>query len=145
MHKIRDDIDYNQPINLKRLNPLKRITTAACAKFRETEYARKSRNKAMDAKYAAMEAKDNILKNALLATIYAELENNNSLKSINGVEEEIILEVQSEYIYSLNRIITSSEFLLYNLQIIEEEENFRRCFEDMPILLRVNKRRMVDA
>lgn len=99
----------------------------------------------MDAKYAAMEVKDNILKNALLATIYAELENNNSLKSINGVEEEIILEVQSEYIYSLNRIITSSEFLLYNLQIIEEEENFRRCFEDMPILLRVNKRRMVDA
>ena len=145
MQKIRDDIDYSKPINLKRLSPLKRISVAIAAKWRETDIAQKNRNRAMDAKYAKMAAKDALLKDALLATIYAELENNKSLKGINGESESVLLEVQRDYIYSLDRILGGSEFLLYNIRRVQEAEDFRACFEDMPILLSVTKRRMDDA
>ena len=73
--------------------------------------------------------------------IYKELDNQTISKRLQTGEEclEVIIQVNSVSIYSLNRVLKSKEFLPYKIERIPEEKDFRIAFPDMPVLIRVQK------
>ena len=139
---IRRELDFQQPINLKRLSPFMKIYAGLVSKWHETNYYQTQLHKRLEADYAARVKRDEKLKDALLVVIYQELNNNKSLKKRGEECDEIIVCVKSKFIHSLDRILTHTDFLPYVITKVPEEPDVRVAFPDMPILVKVQKKRL---
>lgn len=137
---IRKELDMDSPINLRRLSPMMKVYAGFMSKWRETKYYKTKYNKRKEADYALRVKHDECLKESLLALIYKELNNNESLQKYGEECTSVILQVKSKFIYSLDRVLKSKEFLPYLIERVEEDADLRLAYPDMPILLRVCKR-----
>lgn len=137
---VRKELDFDHPVNLRRLKPFMKIYAGAICKWRESERYKNGLNKRLEQEYAKRVKQDEKLKEVLLALIFKELDNNHSMEKKGEECAEIVLCVKSKFIYSLNRILDHKDFLPYVITKVEEEEDLRVAFPEMPILLRVSKR-----
>lgn len=142
---VRHELDFDAPINLRRLRPIMKIYAGIVTKWRDTEYYKSNLNKRMEAAYAERVKRDEMLKEALLVLIYRELDNNASLAKKGEKCCEVVVCVQSRFIHSLDRILQHKDFLPYVIKKVPEEPDARLAFPEMPILLRVRKRNLKEA
>lgn len=138
---VRKELDVSEPINLRKLSPSMKIYAGVLSSWHNTRYYKKKYAKRKEIEEQVRIQKDERLKDYLLAMIYKELDNQTISKRLQTGEEclEIIIQVNSVSIYSLNRVLKSKEFLPYKIERIQEEKDFRIAFPDMPVLIRVQK------
>lgn len=138
---VRKELDVSEPINLRKLSPSMKIYAGVLSSWRNTRYYKKKYAKRKEIEEQVRIQKDERLKDYLLAMIYKELDNQTISKRLQTGEEclEVIIQVNSVSIYSLNRVLKSKEFLPYKIERIPEEKDFRIAFPDMPVLIRVQK------
>lgn len=138
---VRKELDVSEPINLRKLSPSMKIYAGVLSSWHNTRYYKKKYAKRKEIEEQVRIQKDERLKDYLLAMIYKELDNQTISKRLQTGEEclEVIIQVNSVSIYSLNRVLKSKEFLPYKIEKIPEEKDFRIAFPDMPVLIRVQK------
>lgn len=138
---VRKELDVSKPINLRKLSPSMKIYAGVLSSWHNTRYYKKKYAKRKEIEEQVRIQKDERLKDYLLAMIYKELDNQTISKRLQTGEEclEVIIQVNSVSIYSLNRVLKSKEFLPYKIERIPEEKDFRIAFPDMPVLIRVQK------
>ena len=138
---VRKELDVSEPINLRKLSPSMKIYAGVLSSWHNTRYYKKKYAKRKEIEEQVRIQKDERLKDYLLAMIYKELDNQTISKRLQTGEEclEVIIQVKSVSIYSLNRVLKSKEFLPYKIERIQEEKDFRIAFPDMPVLIRVQK------
>lgn len=138
---VRKELDVSEPINLRKLSPSMKIYAGVLSSWHNTRYYKKKYAKRKEIEEQVRIQKDERLKDYLLAMIYKELDNQTINKRLQTGEEclEVIIQVNSVSIYSLNRVLKSKEFLPYKIERIQEEKDFRIAFPDMPVLIRVQK------
>lgn len=142
---IRRELDLDKPVNLRRLSPAMKIYAGLACKWRETNFYRTKLNKRLEADYAARVKRDEKLKEALMVVIYKELDNNSLLSSRGEESQELVICVKSNFIHSLDRILTHKDFLPYVISKVEEDPDVRKAFPEMPILLRVSKKKLQEV
>lgn len=140
---IRQELCVENPINLRKLAPLKKIYAAVLVKYRESKWYTKAENRRLEQQYAIQAQKDERLKELILAYVFKELSQNAKLKEKGDVCEELVLKVDSKYRDSLNRILKHKDFILYDIHEIQENPDVRLAFPKMPILISI-KRKMVE-
>ena len=138
---VRKELDVSEPINLRKLSPSMKIYAGVLSSWHNTRYYKKKYAKRKEIEEQVRIQKDERLKDYLLAMIYKELDNQTISKRLQTGEEclEVIIQVNSVSIYSLNRVLKSKEFLPYKIERMQEEKDFRIAFPDMPVLIRVQK------
>lgn len=138
--KIRDELDFNQKINLRKLSPLMKVYAGIVTQWHETEMYKRKLNKSMETEAVQQMQRDDRLKEILLAQIFKELNSNSQLESEGKVCKSIVVSIEAKYKKSLDRVITHRDFLPYKLKFVEENPDLRKAFKDMPYLLQVEKR-----
>lgn len=139
---VRNELDFEKPINLRRLKPLMKIYAGFIVKWHETEFYKTALNKRLEADYAAKIQRDEKLKEALLVVIFKELDNSKAVSSYGEESKEIVVQIKSKYIHSFDRIVNHKDFLPYELIKVDENPDLRKAFPEMPVLIRVRKKQM---
>lgn len=142
---VREELDLDKPINLRRLSPIMKIYAGIMTRWRGSNTYRHKVEKRREATHMAMVQKDECLKEALLALIFRELDNNTSMAEKGEISKEIVISVNSEYRSSLKRILNHKDFVMYNLELVTENPDMRLAFHTMPILIRVSKKLLKGA
>lgn len=137
---VRKELDVNESVNLRRLSPFMKIYAGLVTQWHQSKFYKSAYDRRRDAEHAKQVQQDNLLKDAMLVKIYQELDTNETLAKRGEECVEMLLCVKSKFIYSLNRILSSKEFLPYNIERVEEDYDLRIAFPDMPIMLRISKR-----
>lgn len=138
--KIRNELDVDSPVNLRRLKPIMKLYAGLMVKIHESRWYQTGKHKKEEQEHARQVKEDERLKDALLAVLYRELISNKSLETRSDVCQEITISVDASYGKSLNRILDNKDFIIYDIKKIEENPDIRRAFPDMKILLRASKR-----
>lgn len=147
--KIRSSLDLDKPVNLKQLSPKEKVLAGFLTQWRQTKFYKNSKRKADEMKYVEQTKKDETLKNYILAHLYNELSNNNTLKKNNKECSKVFLYVEQKYEDSLKRIlpnlydergIPNKDFLSFNITRVEENHDLRKAFPNMKILLQAERK-----
>lgn len=140
---VKRELDFNKPINIRRLSPAMKIYAGIVDRYHQTDWYKKGLSRTKDLEYQKIIAKDERLKELLLATFYRELNTNDTLGTMDsGRCVEICVQVEYKFNSSLERILEHKDFLPYNVKRVEEHEDIRRAFPEMPILLKVSRKRI---
>lgn len=139
---VRKELDVNESINLRKLSPSMKIYAGFMSSWHNTRYYKKKYAKRKELEEQLRIQRDEKLKDHLLAIIYRELDDQTINRKMRTNDEclEIVVQVKSKSIHSLNRVLKGKEFLPYEIERVPEEEDFRIAFPDMPVLIRVRKR-----
>lgn len=147
--KIRECLDTDQPINLKTLKPVDKLVAGFSSKWKETRWYQRNKYNKAEELILEQNKKDEKVKNYLLAYLYKELNNNTTLEQKSKKCVKVVLVVKSEFEDSLKRLLPSvfnlagtdnKDFLPFTIKRVKEEEDLRRAFKNMPILLEATKK-----
>jgi hypothetical protein len=138
--KIRDELNVDEPINLRRLTPRIKLYAGFMVKIHESRWYQTGRHKKEEQDYAKQVQQDERLKNALLAVLYRELVDNKTLSDKKDTCKEITVSIDSKYQKSLDRILKQKDFIMYDIKRVEEQPDIRKAFPDMAIILQVSKK-----
>lgn len=138
--KIRDELNVDAPVNLRRLTPRMKLYAGFMVKVHESRWYQTGKHKKEEREYAKQLQQDEQLKDALLATLYRELVSNKTLEERDDVCTSITVGIDSKHKKSLERILSQKDFIMYDIQRIEEQPDIRKAFPDMQILIRVSKK-----
>ena len=138
--KIRDELNVDKPINLRRLTPRIKLYAGFMVKIHESRWYQTGRYKKEEQDYAKQVQQDERLKNALLAVLYRELVDNKTLSDKKDTCKEITVSIDSKYQKSLDRILKQKDFIMYDIKRVEEQPDIRKAFPDMAIILQVSKK-----
>ena len=138
--KIRNRLNVDKPVNLKRLDPYMKVYAGIMAKYHSSEFYRKKLNKKLEESAIRQMQNDDTLKNAILAKIYRELELNKTLQNDEKLCSGVTISVDPAQKNALDRILRHRDFLPYEIERIPENADIRLAFYDMPYMIRVRKR-----
>lgn len=138
--RIRRELDADAPINLRRLSPTAKLYAGIMVKIHASKWYQSNKNKREEQEHAQQVLNDERLKDALLTTLYRELINNKTLSSRDDVCQEMIIAIDSSHAKSLERIINHRDFIIYDLYQVPENEDIRKAFPAMQILMHASKK-----
>lgn len=139
---VRKELDVDKPVNLRRLKPVLKVYAGFITKWHSTKLYKTNAARHAEQEHLEQNQLDDRLKEVLLAMLYKSLTLNSVLKDKGKECHEVIVSVQNRYAKSLKRVLGHSDFLPYEIEYIQEQEDLRRAFRDMPILLRVKKKEL---
>lgn len=137
---VRKELDVSKPINLRKLSPVMKIYVGIVKKWQSSDWYQTNYNKRLEEIYMKQVQKDESLKEMMLAQLYKELSQNATLHEKGLTTKSVVLQIDSNYKDSLQRVLSHKDFLQYNMQIVEENNDLRIAFPDMPILVKVTKK-----
>jgi len=147
--KVREKLDLDKPINLKRLGPKDKVVAGILSQIRHTSLYKSLKRKKEEEAYVEQTKNDEMLKNYILAYLYSELSQNKTLSQYGKECSEVILSLNHKYEDSLKRILPnlynpesepSKDFIAFDILRVEENPDLRLAFADMPILLKAQKK-----
>lgn len=138
--RIRNELNVDMPVNLRRLTPAMKLYAGLMAKVHDSKFYQTNLHKNEERAHAQQVQRDESLKDALLAVFYRELVTNKALESKGDTCESILVSVPGKYKKSLKRILMQKDFLIYNIELIEENSDIRLAFPDMDVLIRASKK-----
>ena len=149
--KVRNVLDTNKPINLRRLSAKDKIVAGIITQWKSTNIYKNNSQRKKETEYVQQLKRDEDLKNFLLAIMYRELIQNKTLSQKDKLCESIIIEVSQQYEDSLQRLFPNlfnkngepnKDFLSYEVTRVEENSDIRRALKDMPIRLQCSKKHL---
>lgn len=138
--KLRNSLNIDAPVNLRRLTPAMKVYAGIMSKIHSSKMYKQEINRKVEANAIKKMQQDEILKEMLLSKIYKELNSNATLKPEGKVCSSMVISVEASQKHSLDRVLKQSEFLPYKIEFIEENRDIRLAFKNMPYLIRVSKK-----
>ena len=119
--KVRSIVDTDKQVNLNELKPVDKVIAGFVSQWHQTKF------------YKNMVKRES-------AFTHAELNKNASLAKHDTKCVEIVLAIDAKYKESLGRVMQRKDFISYNLELIEENSDMRKAFNNMPIPLKITKK-----
>ena len=138
--KLRNELDFSQPVNLRKLSPMMKVYAGIVCKWHESDMYKQKRSRSIELANIARMQKDESLKSLLLAQIFKAFGEDSEVAKRGKVCKAVILTVDAAHKKSLDRVLKNKDFLSYNIEFVEENPDIRKAFADMPYLLRVSKK-----
>ena len=137
---VRDELNVDMPVNLRALKPRMKLYAGIMAKIHDSKFYQSNLPKREERARAEQIKQDESLKDALLAVFYRELVSNKALSEKGDQCESILVSIPGKYLKALKRILPQKDFLIYNVEIIQENPDMRLAFPAMDVLIRASKR-----
>ena len=129
--KVRSIVDTDKQVNLNELKPVDKVIAGFVSQWHQRE---------SEQEFARITKMDEQLSETILAFTHAELNKNASLAKHDTKCVEIVLAIDAKYKESLGRVMQRKDFISYNLELIEENSDMRKAFNNMPIPLKITKK-----
>lgn len=138
--KLRNELDFRQPVNLHRLSPLMKVYAGIISKWHESDMYKQKCNRSIEAANIARMQKDESLKSILLARIFRAFSEDAEVAKRGKECKAVVLCVDASHKKSLDRVLKDRDFLSYDIEFVKENPDIRKAFANMPYLLRVSKK-----
>ena len=149
---IRKEVDVDQPLNLRRLSPLQKITVSLRKEWKSTSFYRNADLARERVAHQKKIAREEDAKRAILGKVYTELVRKADARKDVGTIDEVIVAVDAsisdilfdrynsdgELLYK--GILNHSDFAQYDIEVIQENHDIRLAFPHMQYLLRFRKK-----
>ena len=149
---IRKEVDVDQPLNLRRLSPLQKITVSLRKEWKSTSFYRNADLARERVAHQKKIAREEDAKRAILGKVYTELIRKADARKDVGTIDEVIVAVDAsfgdilfdrynsdgELLYK--GILNHSDFAQYDIEVIQENHDIRLAFPHMQYLLRFRKK-----
>ena len=141
---IRKEVDVDQPLNLRRLSPLQKITVSLRKEWKSTSFYRNADLARERVAHQKKIAREEDAKRAILGKADAR-------KDV-GTIDEVIVAVDASFSDILfdrynsdgellyKGILNHSDFAQYDIEVIQENHDIRLAFPHMQYLLRFRKK-----
>lgn len=149
---IRKEVDVDQPLNLRRLSPLQKITVSLRKEWKSTSFYRNADLARERVAHQKKIAREEDAKRAILGKVYTELIRKADARKDVGTIDEVIVAVDASFSDILfdrynsdgellyKGILNHSDFAQYDIEVIQENHDIRLAFPNMQYLLRVRKK-----
>ena len=149
---IRKDVDVDQPLNLRRLSPLQKITVSLRKEWKSTSFYRNADLARERVAHQKKIAREEDAKRAILGKVYTELIRKADARKDVGTIDEVIVAVDASFSDILfdrynsdgellyKGILNHSDFAQYDIEVIQENHDIRLAFPHMQYLLRFRKK-----
>lgn len=143
---IRNEIDIDKPLNLRRLSPVTKVIVAFRKQLQSSVFFEKRRMKAEQAKNRARIVKEDSCKESISTRLYQELVLNKSMQNTDSVIREVVIAVNAEYSDVIHdqkdedgsvvkpSIFRHNDFSQYEIVPVQENVDLRIAFPEMPYL-----------
>ncbi|MFG6347436.1 MAG: hypothetical protein K1W15_01810 [Lachnospiraceae bacterium] len=138
--KLRNELDFNQPVNLHRLSPAMKIYAGMISKWHESSMYKQKCNRSTEAANVARMQKDESLKGILLANIFRAFGEDAEVAKRGKICKSVVLQIDAAQKRALDRVLKNRDFLSYDIEFVKENPDIRKAFANMPYLLRVSKK-----
>ncbi len=149
---IRKEVDVDQPLNLRRLSPLQKITVSLRKEWKSTSFYRNADLARERVAHQKKIAREEDAKRAILGKVYTELIRKADARKDVGTIDEVIVAVDASFSDILfdrynsdgellyKGILNHSDFAQYDIEVIQENHDIRLAFPHMQYLLRFRKK-----
>ena len=149
---IRKEVDVDQPLNLRRLSPLQKITVSLRKEWKSTSFYRNADLARERVAHQKKIAREEDAKRAILGKVYTELIRKADARKDVGTIDEVIVAVDASFSDILfdrynsdgellyKGILNHSDFAQYGIEVIQENHDIRLAFPHMQYLLRFRKK-----
>ena len=149
---IRKEVDVDQPLNLRRLSPLQKITVSLRKECKSTSFYRNADLARERVAHQKKIAREEDAKRAILGKVYTELIRKADARKDVGTIDEVIVAVDASFSDILfdrynsdgellyKGILNHSDFAQYDIDVIQENHDIRLAFPHMQYLLRFRKK-----
>lgn len=149
---IRKEVDVDQPLNLRRLSPLQKITVSLRKEWKSTSFYRNADLARERVAHQKKIAREEDAKRAILGKVYTELIRKADARKDVGTIDEVIVAVDASFSDILfdrynsdgellyKGILNHSDFAQYDIDVIQENHDIRLAFPHMQYLLRFRKK-----
>ena len=149
---IRKEVDVDQPLNLRRLSPLQKITVSLRKEWKSTSFYRNADLARERVAHQKKIAREEDAKRAILGKVYTELIRKADARKDVGTIDEVIVAVDASFSDILfdrynsdgellyKGILNHSDFAQYDIEVIQENLDIRLAFPHMQYLLRFRKK-----
>lgn len=149
---IRKEVDVDQPLNLRRLSPLQKITVSLRKEWKSTSFYRNADLARECVAHQKKIAREEDAKRAILGKVYTELIRKADARKDVGTIDEVIVAVDASFSDILfdrynsdgellyKGILNHSDFAQYDIEVIQENHDIRLAFPHMQYLLRFRKK-----
>ncbi len=149
---IRKEVDVDQPLNLRRLSPLQKITVSLRKEWKSTSFYRNADLARERVAHQKKIAREEDAKRAILGKVYTELVRKADARKDVGTIDEVIVAVDASFSDILfdrynsdgellyKGILNHSDFAQYDIEVIQENHDIRLAFPHMQYLLRFRKK-----
>ena len=149
---IRKEVDVDQPLNLRRLSPLQKITVSLRKEWKSTSFYRNADLARERVAHQKKIAREEDAKRAILGKVYTELIRKADAHKDVGTIDEVIVAVDASFSDILfdrynsdgellyKGILNHSDFAQYDIDVIQENHDIRLAFPHMQYLLRFRKK-----
>lgn len=149
---IRKEVDVDQPLNLRRLSPLQKITVSLRKEWKSTSFYRNADLARERVAHQKKIAREEDAKRAILGKVYTELVRKADARKDVGTIDEVIVAVDASFSDILfdrynsdgellyKGILNHSDFTQYDIEVIQENHDIRLAFPHMQYLLRFRKK-----
>ena len=149
---IRKEVDVDQPLNLRRLSPLQKITVSLRKEWKSTSFYRNADLARERVAHQKKIAREEDAKRAILGKVYTELIRKADARKDVGTIDEVIVAVDASFSDILfdrynsdgellyKGILKHSDFAQYDIEVIQENHDIRLAFPHMQYLLRFRKK-----
>ena len=149
---IRKEVDVVQPLNLRRLSPLQKITVSLRKEWKSTSFYRNADLARERVAHQKKIAREEDAKRAILGKVYTELIRKADARKDVGTIDEVIVAVDASFSDILfdrynsdgellyKGILNHSDFAQYDIEVIQENHDIRLAFPHMQYLLRFRKK-----
>ena len=138
--KVRSIVDTDKQVNLNELKPVDKVIAGFVSQWHQTKFYKNMVKRESEQEFARITKMDEQLSETILAFTHAELNKNGSLAKHDTKCVEIVLAIDAKYKESLGRVMQRKDFISYNLELIEENSDMRKAFNNMPIPLKITKK-----
>ena len=119
--KVRSIVDTDKQVNLNELKPVDKVIAGFVSQWHQTKFYKNMVKRESEQEFARITKMDEQLSETILAFTHAELNKNASLAKHD-------------------RVMQRKDFISYNLELIEENSDMRKAFNNMPIPLKITKK-----
>lgn len=149
---IRKEVDVDQPLNLRRLSPLQKITVSLRKEWKSTSFYRNADLARERVAHQKKIAREEDAKRAILGKVYTEMVRKADARKDVGTIDEVIVAVDASFSDILfdrynsdgellyKGILNHSDFAQYDIEVIQENHDIRLAFPHMQYLLRFRKK-----
>ena len=120
--------------------PVDKVIAGFVSQWHQTKFYKNMVKRESEQEFARITKMDEQLSETILAFTHAELNKNASLAKHDTKCVEIVLAIDAKYKESLGRVMQRKDFISYNLELIEENSDMRKAFNNMPIPLKITKK-----
>lgn len=141
--KIGRVVDVSKPVNLVKLSKFDRILYSALEAYHNNPFYLRRVAETVEKEEERKRQLREHLTDGLLSVIYNQITMNQILKTKNEKCIAVLIEIPSKYTQFIDDVISTSDFIAYDMQHIKPNRDASKFSKDLPHLVKISQRKEV--